>query len=234
MGAGAAIGLIGLVFVMPQATQALRFASAASGALAILVLILALGRRSAFAPERVLLAGIAVAAFFNAIAAAAVATGNPHVVVLRLWMAGSTDLMRPGQAMLACITAVVMIGIVPFGARWLEILPLGGEAGRSLGLGLTRSRAAILLLVGALTTGATLIVGPLGFVGLMAPHMARMLGLRRPMGHIAGAAALGGLIMVVADWVGRNALFPYQLPVGLLAALVGGPYFMWLMLRRAV
>ncbi len=84
------------------------------------------------------------------------------------------------------------------------------------------------MLAAALFTGAaTLVVGPLSFVGLMAPHMARMMGLQRPMAQLYGSAVLGAFIMVAADWLGRNLLFPYQIPAGLLATLVGGPYFMW-------
>ncbi len=76
---------------------------------------------------------------------------------------------------------------------------------------------------------ATLIVGPSSFVGLMAPHMARMTGLQRPLPQLFGAVVLGALIMVLADWFGRNLLFPYQIPAGLLASFIGAPYLMFLM-----
>jgi hypothetical protein len=61
--------------------------------------------------------------------------------------------------------------------------------------------------------------------------LSSVLGLQRPTDQVVGAAVLGALIMTIADWFGRNLFFPYQLPVGLLAALVGGPYFLWLMQR---
>jgi iron complex transport system permease protein len=83
-----------------------------------------------------------------------------------------------------------------------------------------------------LTGAAVLIVGPLSFVGLMGPHIARLAGFQRALPHIAASAIIGGLIMVLADWLGRNLLFPYQVPAGILASLVGAPYFMWLMWRR--
>ena len=81
---------------------------------------------------------------------------------------------------------------------------------------------------------ATLTVGPLSFVGLMAPHMARMLGFRRALPQMVIAALLGGLLMVFADWCGRMLLFPYQIPAGLLATFIGAPYFVYLLRKRDV
>ena len=75
-------------------------------------------------------------------------------------------------------------------------------------------------------------VGPLSFVGLMAPHIARELGLKRALPQLAGAALCGAALMVIADFIGRNAHFPYQLPAGLLSALVGAPFLMLLLLKR--
>jgi ferric hydroxamate transport system permease protein len=66
----------------------------------------------------------------------------------------------------------------------------------------------------------------------MAPHMARMLGFSRALPPLLAAAVLGGLVLVAADWLGRNLIFPWQVPAGLLAAFVGGPYFMISMWRR--
>ena len=95
-----------------------------------------------------------------------------------------------------------------------------------------RGRLVLLLLAALLTAGATLIVGPLSFIGLLAPHLARLLGLARAVPQLLGAALLGALVMVAADWLGRTLLFPAQLPAGLLASLLGGAYFMLCLYRR--
>ena len=79
---------------------------------------------------------------------------------------------------------------------------------------------------------ATLLVGPLSFVGLMAPHMARVLGLQLARAQLLGSGLLGALLMVLADWLGRNLMFPEQIPAGLLAALLGGGYLIWGLSRR--
>jgi iron complex transport system permease protein len=83
-----------------------------------------------------------------------------------------------------------------------------------------------------LTAAATLTAGPLGFVGLMAPHLVRLLGIQRTMPQMAAAALLGGLLMAVADWLARTVMFPYEMPAGLLATMLGGPYVMVLLMRR--
>lgn len=89
----------------------------------------------------------------------------------------------------------------------------------------------LLAVVAVLTAGATLVVGPLSFVGLLAPHMARLLGLTRAREQLAGAVVIGALLMILADWAGRVVLFPSEIPAGLVATLIGGSYFMW-RLRR--
>ncbi|WP_035681153.1 iron chelate uptake ABC transporter family permease subunit, partial [Azospirillum brasilense] len=111
-------------------------------------------------------------------------------------------------------------------------LPLGGGVAAALGVSPPLSRAVLFSLSALLTAAATLIVGPLSFVGLMGPHLARMLGLQRAAAHLTGSALLGGLVMLAADWLGRGVIFPYQVPAGLLASVIGGPFLLWLLGRR--
>jgi iron complex transport system permease protein len=117
--------------------------------------------------------------------------------------------------------------------RWLDLLPLGPSSAASLGVPLKSARLALFCLAGLLSAVATLGVGPLSFVGLMAPHLAREAGLTRALPQMAGAALLGGALMVLADWLGRTVLFPYQIPAGLMSALVGAPFLMLLLFRKS-
>lgn len=89
-----------------------------------------------------------------------------------------------------------------------------------------------MLFAGVLTTTATLLVGPLSFVGLLAPHIARLAGARRPLQQLWLSATFGATLMVLAEWLGRQVVFPEQMPAGLVATLVGGPYLVLLMVRR--
>jgi ferric hydroxamate transport system permease protein len=74
-------------------------------------------------------------------------------------------------------------------------------------------------------------VGPLSFVGLVAPHMARLVGFNRAHHQLAAAILIGAGLMTGADWLSRIVSFPYQLPLGLFASLIGGPYLIWLLRR---
>ena len=90
-----------------------------------------------------------------------------------------------------------------------------------------------LLLAAGLTAAATLTIGPLSFVGLMAPHIARMMGFRRTMPQMVMAGLIGGLLLVFADWCGRMMMFPYQIPAGLLSTFIGAPYFIYLLRKQS-
>lgn len=229
---GAAIGAIAVVAFLPGAGRGLLILGGTLGAAATLLLTVMLARRAGYAPERLLLAGIAVGTAMSALVALLLASGDPRLVLLLTWMAGSTYAVGEGEALFTLLLALALLLLVPLCRRWLELLPLGEATARGLGMATGRARLTILLLAALLTAGATLLVGPLSFVGLMAPHMARLLGLARALPQLLGAALLGALILVLADWLGRNLLFPYQIPAGLAAAFIGGPYLLWLMRRR--
>ena len=230
--AGAALGLIALLFLLPYSGPLAQLALGGLGAGVTLLLLLGLSRRSGFAPERVLLIGISITALFDALQVILLAGGDPRGQNLLGWMSGSTYFVGPQMALWVMSCSLLLLAIaLPFG-RWLELLPLGDGTPRALGVPLGRSRFALLLLAALLTAGATLIVGPLSFIGLLAPHLARLLGLARAVPQLLGAALLGALVMVLADWLGRTVLFPAQLPAGLLASLLGGAYFMLCLYRR--
>jgi iron complex transport system permease protein len=229
---GASLGVVALFFLSNAIDRTGLLAAAFLGALATLAAITAVGHRHDFAPERLLLAGVALATMGSAVQAVALASGDPRLDFLLGWLSGSTWRATGADALVAGATAAFVLALAPLTARWLEILPLGAAASRSLGLGLIPVRGALLLLAALPTAVATLVIGPLSFVGLVAPHLAAMLGFRRALPQLAAAAMLGGLILVAADWLGRTLIFPWQVPAGLLAAFVGGPYFMLLMLRK--
>lgn len=229
--AGAAFGMIAALFLVGDAGRLVRAGAATAGAFAALLAVLAMGRSADYAPGRILLAGIALSAMFDALVVALMATGDPRATLILNWMMGSTSGVDWTSAATTAALAVPLLGAAPFCRRWLEVLPLGDTVSRSLGLDLDRSRLALLGLTAALTAVGTLVVGPLSFVGLMAPHLSRRLGLQRAVPEMAGAALAGGLVMLTADWLGRSLLSPWQIPAGLFAIVVGGPILMWLLRR---
>ena len=230
---GAAIATVLAGFLLPVVDRPAQILASAAGAVLTLLFIIRLARRSGFGPERVLLAGVAMGALFDAVVVAMLATGDPRATQLLAWMVGSTYVVGPTDAVATVFVVAALLALAPLAARWLDILPLGTATARALGVPLGAARLVVLLIAAALSAAATLVIGPLSFVGLIAPHIARLAGFRRVLPQLAAAVIIGAAILVGADWLGRTLLFPRQMPAGLLAALVGGPYFMWLLWRRA-
>jgi ABC-type Fe3+-siderophore transport system permease subunit len=229
--AGATFGLTAAVFFVSSPGIIGQMGFAAGGALAVMAAIFLFGMRSGLAPERVLLAGVALSAMVDAVVGVLASTGDPRALLLLRWMSGSTYGVDVRSAVAATVVALpLLIGVLTM-RRWLDLLPLGPAPAAALGVNLMKSRVTLFILAGLLSGAATLCVGPLSFVGLMAPHLARGAGLVRALPQTAGAAVIGAVLMVLADWLGRNVAYPYQVPAGLVSALVGAP-FMLLMLRK--
>ncbi|MDQ9643239.1 Fe(3+)-hydroxamate ABC transporter permease FhuB [Serratia marcescens] len=229
---GAAFGVVMMLFMVPGDAFVWLLPAGSLGAAATLLIIMIAAGRGGFSTERMLLAGIALSTAFTTVIFLLLASGDPRMGGLLTWLSGSTYSVEPAQALRTALIAAGLLVLAPLCRRWLTILPLGGATARSVGIALTPARLSILLLAATLTAMATLTVGPLSFVGLMAPHMARMLGFRRALPQMVIAALLGGLLMVFADWCGRMLLFPYQIPAGLLATFIGAPYFVYLLRKQ--
>ncbi|WP_281685304.1 Fe(3+)-hydroxamate ABC transporter permease FhuB [Thalassobaculum salexigens] len=229
--AGSAFGLMVAVFTMSAPGQVALTACAAVGAAATLGVLLLGVRRRGLGGNQALLTGVAVAAFLMALLSAVTATGDPRALLLMGWMAGSTYRVDAAGATVAAVLALAMLPALPALARQLEHLSLGMPHARALGIPAERSALLVLCGAGLLTAAATLIVGPLSFVGLMAPHIAKRLGFARCLPQLAAAALLGAGVMVTADLLGRTVHFPWQIPAGLLSALIGAPILLVLLLR---
>ncbi|WP_414161651.1 Fe(3+)-hydroxamate ABC transporter permease FhuB [Serratia sp. BNK-10] len=229
---GAAFGVVMMLFMVPGDAFVWLLPAGSLGAAVTLLIIMIAAGRGGFSTERMLLAGIALSTAFTTVIFLLLASGDPRMGGLLTWLSGSTYSVEPAQALRTALIAAGLMILAPLCRRWLTILPLGGATARSVGIALTPARLTILLLAATLTAMATLTVGPLSFVGLMAPHMARMLGFRRALPQMVIAALLGGLLMVFADWCGRMLLFPYQIPAGLLATFIGAPYFVYLLRKQ--
>ncbi|MCB5176697.1 Fe(3+)-hydroxamate ABC transporter permease FhuB [Microvirga lenta] len=232
IGTGVALGILVSMVISAAPGRALQLALGLAGAFAVLALLLWRGTRARFAPDQLLLTGIALSALLDAIMVSFLALGDPRASQLLAWMAGSTYRADASLAWMTFAIAVPLLLATPLTSRWLDILPLGDEASRELGVELGAARLVVMLLASVLTAASVLVVGPLTFAGLVGPHLARVLGMRRAFEQLIGAALLGAVLMVAADWLGRMVIFPFQLPAGLVAALIGVPYLIWHLTRR--
>lgn len=230
---GAAFGVVVMLFFVPgNAFGWLMPAGSLGAAITLLIILIAAGR-GGFSPHRMLLAGMALSTAFTMLLMMLQASGDPRMAKILTWISGSTYHATFEQVMRTGLMMVVLLALVPLCRRWLTVLPLGSDTARSVGMALTTSRIGLLLLAAALTATATMTIGPLSFIGLMAPHIARMMGFRRTMPHIVMSALTGGLLLVFADWCGRMMMFPYQVPAGLLSTFIGAPYFIYLLRKQS-
>jgi iron complex transport system permease protein len=126
---------------------------------------------------------------------------------------------------------VVLVALAIAGARHLDALRLGDDVAAGLGARVARNRRVLLALAAALAAAAVAIAGPVSFVGLMAPHMARRLVGAAHIAVLPVAAVTGGTIVIVADALARTLFAPVDIPVGVMTAVVGVPYFVYLLYR---
>ena len=230
---GAAFGVVMMLFFVPGDAFGWLMPAGSIGAAATLMIIMIAAGRGGFSPHRMLLAGMALSTAFTMLLMMLQASGDPRMAQILTWISGSTYGATGAQVVHSGIAMLLLLAITPLCRRWMMILPLGGETARAVGIALTPSRVGLLLLAACLTAVATMTIGPLSFVGLMAPHIARMMGFRRTMPHIVISALVGGMILVIADWLGRMVLFPYQIPAGLLSTFIGAPYFIYLLRKQS-
>ncbi|NLS20191.1 Fe(3+)-hydroxamate ABC transporter permease FhuB [Rhizobium sp. P40RR-XXII] len=231
--AGATLGVTAALFLLPAPGIVAQLGFGGLGAFAVLVAIFLFGVRSGFAPERVLLTGIALGAMLDAFISVLAAGGDPRTMIVMQWMSGSTYLVDTPKAIAATTAAAAGLALAFLAHRWLDLLPLGPQAAQAIGIRVNLARACLFALAATMTAAATLILGPLSFIGLMGPHLARELGLQGAAPQLAGAALAGGGLMVLADWFGRMIAFPYQMPAGLVSALVGAPVLLVMLINRS-
>ena len=226
---GSAIGVVLAFVFLPQFGYTGIVLSGLLGASIVLSLILWLARR--INPAYLLLVGVAIAALMGGILSLVKISGDQRLQAVLSWLSGSTYLANPETAWLLVIFALVLFLLSFMLIKPLEILSLGSGVARELGVPLRLFQSLILILVAALSTISTLAVGPLSFVGLMIPHLATTSGAVQLKRQLQLAAILGAGLMVLADWIGRYIIFPYEIPAGTIAAIIGGAYFLYLMRR---
>lgn len=228
---GAMLGIVAILLTATAPTRTGQILAGSGGAAAVLLLMLALSRRPGFAGERLLLIGITLGSVSGFVMAVLMAAQDPRLGQVLAWMSGSTYAVRPAEAVASMALVTVALSLVPVLRRWLDLMPLGATTARAAGVPVNPAGVALFGLSSVLTAAATILVGPLSFAGLMGPHLARLAGFQRAGSHLAASALGGGLILLVADWLGRNLIFPFQVPAGLFATVVGGPFLLVLIGR---
>jgi iron complex transport system permease protein len=178
------------------------------------------------------LAGIAVNAFAGALLGLlSYLSTDEELRSLTFWTLGSLGSATWRDVAVTAPLAVAGVLLAPFFARRLDLLALGEAQARHLGVDVERLRVAVIAVVAVLTAAAVATAGIIVFVGLVVPHIVRMLVGPAHQVVILGSAIGGALVLVVADLVARTVAAPAELPLGVLTALVGSPVF-FVLLRR--
>ena len=203
------------------------------GALAAAFCIYLLAWKNGIKPVRIILAGVAVSTFLSAGINGLLIFYSDRVHGALLWMVGGLAARSWSQLVLILPYTAICLVLALLGASYLNILQLGDDMARGLGVNVEKTRLLFTALAALLAASAVSVVGLLGFVGLIIPHVARLL-IGSDYRYLLPASALLGIVLVnFSDTFARIAFAPIELPVGIVMAVLGAPFFLFL-LRRTI
>jgi len=230
-GAGLAV-LLTLVF-FAGATFVLPFAAAAGGAFAF-GLVYVIAWQGGTNPVRLVLAGVVVATVFQSLQTGLFyfLDSTAAVKTAIQWTTGSLIGIGWAQFRLAIVPTLVVVPLILLASRHLNVLLLGEETARSLGMPVEYVRFGLSTLAILAAASAVAVAGLVGFVGLVVPHAVRTFVGSDYRRLVLGCLFLGPALVLAADVIARLALMPIQVPVGVVTGLIGGPYFLYLMRRH--
>jgi ABC-type Fe3+-siderophore transport system permease subunit len=229
-GAGFAAALV--LFVFPKSPVYVLPAAAVAGALLAFGILVALSRRMTLPPATFALVGIAVSAVFQAGIQYLLVKNPSNINVALLWMAGSLFGRDWDEALMLLPWIAVLVPLIWWQSLKLDVFRLGDHWSVALGLRVRRERFLLLLFAVCLAGFSVAAVGAISFIGLLAPHIARLLVGGRHHLLTPVAAVLGADLMLLGDVVGRIVIIPREVPVGIATAVLGAPYFLYLLRRE--
>lgn len=229
--AGAGIMGIFIMLLFPDLSWLITPAAFA-GAMGAAILIYILAWKNGIQPIRIILAGVAVSAFLGAGISALMIIYSDRVHSALMWMVGGLSARSWPQVMLIWPYTLAGIIFTLLAARHLNILQLGDELAKGLGLRVERTRLILTAAAALLAASAVSVVGLLGFVGLIVPHAARLMIGSDYRYLLPATIFLGAAMVMLSDTFARVAFAPVELPVGIIMAAIGAPFFLFLLRRE--
>ncbi|MFA0327083.1 Fe(3+)-hydroxamate ABC transporter permease FhuB [Vibrio splendidus] len=229
--AGAVLALIFSSLFMGYSIHSLSPWIAFLGSAIALCLLLFLGKKHQFAPSILILTGISLTAVLEALVQFSLTRVGEGKYTLLAWLAGSTYRVEPESAVIMTIVITACIGVALLLSRWVTLIATGRQFASARGLNINIAYVALLCIVAILCSVVTTTMGPVAFVGLLAPHIAAMVGARLVREQIILSCLIGAALMLFADWLGQVVVFPAQLAAGTLVSIIGGSYFIFLLLK---
>lgn len=231
--AGASLAAVAVIVLVPSAPVYALPLAAFMGALLIAVLIYGLAWNGGSSPTLLILLGIGLSAIASAFTSLMITFGSIYDVSQALvWLAGSVYGRTWEQVFSFLPWLVVGIPIALSFSRHLNVLNLGDDVAKSLGSRVEWQRGLLILVAVALAGSAVATAGTIAFVGLIAPHIGRQLIGVSHQNLLPITALLGGLLVTLADLVGRILFAPIELPCGVVTAAIGAPFFLYLLVQK--
>lgn len=235
--AGAGLAVMLFISFFPSTTAVPVFllpvlAFSGAGITAIIIYVLAYKRDEGISPMRLILTGVAIAAgISSAMIVLTLRLSPENYQFVATWLAGSIWGSNWKFVLSLLPWILILIPFVYSKARVLNVLNLGDLTATGLGTSIEKERRLLLAAAVALAGASVSVSGGIGFVGLIGPHLARQLVGSRHQFLIPAAALTGGLLVLIADTIGRSILQPSEIPAGIVVAVIGAPYFLYLLSR---
>ncbi|MEM9369385.1 MAG: iron ABC transporter permease [Planctomycetota bacterium] len=203
---------------------------AVAGALTVVFTVMMIaGLSSHRSSASLLLSGVVISSMVNAMVSLLMFLCDQRAVVILTWLMGSLASSHWGTAALVIFLGGIGILAIMLSSRALDVYSLGNTTSESLGLDLRRFRWLVVVAASLCTAAAVAASGVIGFVGLIAPHIARVIVGPRHAESIPLSVCVGAMLMLVSDTIARIVIAPAELPVGIVTALLGCPFFLWLL-----
>lgn len=199
------------------------------GALLTMALVLFISARSGFQPMILLLMGVAISAVGAAIIQILLVRFNVHASQALTWLSGSTYGISWHHLLIVVFTLVIVVPFIIYFATTFDVLSFGDELSIGLGVNAAKMRLFMIVLGVILSAISVSVIGAISFIGLLAPHIARQLIGPKMLRLLPLTLLTGGVLLLVADFVGRFALAPKELPAGIIVSLIGAPYLLYLL-----
>jgi iron complex transport system permease protein len=235
---GASVGAVLVITLGAGVATGFSLSGAAFiGALITMVIVYGIAQQGGqVSPGRLILAGVAISYALSAITTYLVlrasSPGTNSAAIALSWLAGTLGAAKWEQLGIPGITVFATTILLMLQSRQLNALLAGDETAVSLGVSVQRFRLQLFVLTSLLIGTVVAISGAIGFVGLMIPHLVRFLVGADHRRVLPIAALLGAVYLVVVDMIGRTIIAPSELPVGIVTAAVGGPFFLWMLWQR--
>lgn len=228
---GAGLGAV-IVVTLGLGGQTTMVLAAVAAALLTFAAVYGLSWKRGLDSDRLVLTGVGVSALASGVSAFLLLRANPwDTPAIFTWLSGTTYGRSWGEVLPALVALILVVPIALGARREIDLLGLDEDTPRLTGVGVGRTRLVLLASAACLTALSVTAVGVVGFVGLVAPHAARGLVGARSARSLPVTILLGAALLGVADTVGRTVLAPDELPCGLVVALIGAPYFVYLLAR---